>query len=86
MSLLAIVGRIEEERSLNQTLLNSLLSSLDADIARIQEKKQNLMEEFAERDASLLRLIEGEPPKAAPTSSPAPAALEGPYDDAHHAA
>lgn len=70
MSLLTIVSRIEQERSLNQTLLSSLLEGLDGDIARIQEKKQNLIEEFAERDASLLRLIEGDMAKPAVTASP----------------
>lgn len=75
MSLLNIVSRIEQERTLNQTLLASLLESLDGDIARIQEKKQNLIEEFAERDASLLRLIDGDtarPAVATPAYNGAP--------------
>lgn len=71
MSLLNIVSRIEQERALNQTLLSSLLEGLDSDIARIQEKKQNLIEEFAERDASLLRLIDGDTAKPAVVAAPA---------------
>ena len=71
MSLLNIVSRIEQERALNQTLLSSLLEGLDSDIARIQEKKQNLIEEFQERDASLLRLIDGDTARPAVPASPA---------------
>ena len=59
MSLLNIVSRIEEERQLNRTLLASLLEKLDADIARLEEQKLHIAEEFAERDASLARLIDG---------------------------
>lgn len=59
MSLLAIVSTLEQERNLNKTLLASLIESLDADMQRIVEKKANLIEEFAERDASLARLIDG---------------------------
>lgn len=73
MSLVNLISRIEEERALNQTLLQSLLERLDADIKRIQETKTSLMEEFNERDASLLRIIDGEPvrPAAAiPASEP----------------
>lgn len=70
MSLLNIVSRIEQERALNRTLLLSLLEKLDADIARIEEQKASLEEEFAERDASLSRLIDGDAPKAAPLPSP----------------
>jgi hypothetical protein len=67
MSLITIIDRIERERALNKTLLERLLEGLDADIKAIQEKQQNLREEFAERDASLLRLIEGSPhPVAVP--------------------
>jgi hypothetical protein len=80
MSLLTIISRIETERALNQTLLESLLESIDADIARLQEKKQNLIEEFAERDVSLLRIIDGEPPMAVDTA-PATPALTGHSDD-----
>ena len=81
MSLLTIISRIETERALNQTLLASLLESLDDDIARLQEKKQNLIEEFAERDVSLLRIIDGEPLMAA-DAAPATPALTGHTDDA----
>lgn len=59
MSLLAIVSTLEQERSLNKTLLASLLEGLDADIQRLIEKKAHLVEEFSERDASLARLIDG---------------------------
>jgi hypothetical protein len=63
MSLITIIDRIERERALNKTLLERLIEGLDADIRQIEEKKQNLREEFAERDASLLRLIDGDPPR-----------------------
>jgi hypothetical protein len=67
MSLITIIDRIERERALNKTLLDRLIEGLDADIKAIQEKQANLREEFAERDASLLRLIEGSPhPVAVP--------------------
>lgn len=72
MSLLTIVSRIEEERQLNRTLLNTLLEKLDADIARMQEQKAALVEEFEERDASLSRLIDGETPKPATLAVAAP--------------
>jgi hypothetical protein len=76
MSLLNIVSRIEEERHLNRTLLSSLLEKLDADIARIEEQKANLVEEFQERDASLARLIDGEA-KPEPAPAPIPASDSG---------
>jgi hypothetical protein len=78
MSILQIVARIETERALNQTLLDRLIEGLDADIRAIEEKKQNLREEFAERDVSLLRLIEGEQPMAVPATP----AITGHSDDA----
>lgn len=61
MSLYSIIARIEEERRLNQTLLTSLLEATDAEIQRLEERKSDLQQEFAERDASLLRIIEDEP-------------------------
>lgn len=64
MSILAMIDRIEKERSLHNTLLNSLLDAIDADIQRLTERKVDLLEEFAERDASLSRLIDGDMPKA----------------------
>jgi hypothetical protein len=73
VSLINIIDRIERERALNKTLLERLLEGLDADIKAIQEKQQNLREEFAERDASLLRLIEGNPH---PVAVPQPVADE----------
>jgi hypothetical protein len=81
MSILQIVARIETERALNQTLLDRLIEGLDADIRAIQEKKENLREEFAERDVSLLRLIEGEQPMAVPVVHATPA-ITGHSDDA----
>jgi hypothetical protein len=81
VSILQIVARIETERALNQTLLYRLIEGLDADIRAIEEKKQNLREEFAERDVSLLRLIEGEQPMAVP-ATPATPAITGHSDDA----
>lgn len=60
MSLVTIINKIEHERSLNQTLLTSLLDGLDAEIKRIEERKTDLIQEFAERDASLMRIIEGD--------------------------
>jgi hypothetical protein len=71
MSLINIIDRIERERALNKTLLDRLIEGLEADIKAIQEKQGNLREEFAERDASLLRLIEGSPH---PVAVPQPAA------------
>jgi hypothetical protein len=82
VSILQIVARIEQERALNQTLLDRLIEGLDADIRAIEEKKQNLREEFAERDVSLLRLIEGEQPMAVPAVVPATPAITGHSDDA----
>lgn len=69
MSLMTIITRIEQERELNRVLLASLLERLDGEITRVNETKQNLREEFAERDASLLRLIEE------PIPAPASAAI-----------
>ena len=75
MSILAIIERIEHERKLNGMLLDSLLHALDEEIKRIEEQKINLKEEFAERDASLLRLIEGNRhPVAVPQPAPEAAA------------
>ena len=79
MSLLQLIGKLEEERSLNQTLLGKMLDRLDDEAARVEEwrrsfdtmcstqvalleqTKDDLREEFAERDAALLRLIDGAP-------------------------
>lgn len=78
MSLLNIVSRIEEERQLNRTLLSSLLGKLDADIARLEEQKIHIAEEFHERDASLARLIDGGtlPEPIIPQKEPEPQAEE----------
>jgi hypothetical protein len=64
MSLAKLIEKIERERALNNILLERLIEGLDADIAAITEKQAALREEFAERDASLLCLIDGDPPRA----------------------
>jgi hypothetical protein len=68
--IMEMIAKLERERALNKMLLERLIEGLDEDVKRIEEKKDALREEFAERDASLLRLIEGEPPR--PVSMPAP--------------
>lgn len=65
-----IIARIEEERALNRKMLQSLHERLDA-------MKADLSEEFQERDASLLALIEG-----TPQASPRPQALKKGAPDA----
>lgn len=79
MSLYQIMNRVEEERRLNQTLLDGLLAWLDSEIDRTMEKKQQLIEEFAERDANLLRILEGDTPK--PDAAPAPAPVKDADDE-----
>lgn len=102
MSLIKAIETIEEERALNQTLLERLLEGIEADILRNEEKRKNLVAfledekarlerkrddlrlEFAERDAGLLRLIDGGPApavdfaalKAAPVKEPTDARLD----------
>lgn len=80
MSLIQIIGQLEEERSLNNTLLQRLTEQIDNDIARTDEKyhadrahlvqrKADLIQEFAERDAALSRLVEGDTPVELPALS-----------------
>jgi len=68
--IMEMIAKLERERALNKMLLDKLLEGLDEEITRIAERKEALREEFAERDASLLRLIEGEPQR--PASMPVP--------------
>jgi hypothetical protein len=58
MSLSKMITKIEEERAMNQTLLEKLLLGLDEEIRHIEEKKTSLREEFNERDRALLRLVD----------------------------
>ena len=69
--IMEMIAKIERERALNTMLLERLLEGLDNDIQALEQKKADLREEFSERDASLLRLIEGNPhPVAVPKPAP----------------
>jgi hypothetical protein len=64
--IIKVITKIEEERELNKKLLKKLLEGMDADIDRLTLAKRDLVEEFSERDASLLSMIEGDPPLQQP--------------------
>ncbi len=84
MSLIDIINRIEHERALNQTLLETLLADVDSDIRRLEQRKVDLAQEFAERDASLLVCISGDVPK--PMELPRRGKRETPTNEADIAA
>lgn len=80
MSLYAIISALEEERALNKILLGRLTEQINADIARVEaqykldrahleQRRDSLAEEFAERDAALLRLVDGDKPELPPLSA-----------------
>jgi hypothetical protein len=51
----ADIIRTEEKRA-------NLMSFLDDEKTRLEQKKIDLADEFAERDAALIRLVDGDPP------------------------
>ena len=56
-SLIAMQSRLEDEISMSDQCLVNLLERLDEDIARINERKLQLMDEFAARRRNLEQLI-----------------------------
>lgn len=60
-SLIAMQRKLEDEISMSDQCLVNLLERLDEDIARINERKLQLMDEFAARRRNLERLIGIEP-------------------------
>lgn len=59
MSLQKIITELETERAHNGVMLQRLLALSDERIAREEDLKRQLVEEFAERDAALSALITG---------------------------
>jgi len=60
-SLIAMQRKLEDEISMSDQCLVNLLERLDEDIARINERKLQLMDEFAARRRNLEQLIGIEP-------------------------
>ena len=60
-SLIAMQRKLEDEISMSEQCLVNLLERLDDDIARINERKLQLMDEFAARRRNLEQLIGIEP-------------------------
>ena len=60
-SLIAMQRELEDEISMSEQCLVNLLERLDEDIARINERKLQLMDEFAARRRNLEQLIGIEP-------------------------
>lgn len=60
-SLIAMQRKLEDEISMGEQCLVNLLERLDDDIARINERKLQLMDEFAARRRNLEQLIGIEP-------------------------
>lgn len=56
-SLVTMQRKIESEIEMSEQCLVNILERLDEDIARINERKLQLMDEFAARRASLQQLI-----------------------------
>lgn len=56
-SLVTMQRKIESEIQMSEQCLVNILERLDEDIARINERKLQLMDEFAARRASLQQLI-----------------------------
>ena len=56
-SLVAMQRKLEDEISMSDQCLINLLERLDEDIARINERKLQLMDEFAARRRNLEQLI-----------------------------
>lgn len=59
MSLQKIITELETERAHNGVMLQRLLALSDERIAREEELKRQITEEFADRDAALAALITG---------------------------
>jgi glucose-6-phosphate-specific signal transduction histidine kinase len=57
ISLIAMQRKLEDEISMSDQCLVNLLERLDEDIARINERKLQLMDEFAARRNNLEQLI-----------------------------
>jgi hypothetical protein len=57
ISLIAMQRKLEDEISMSDQCLVNLLERLDEDIARINERKLQLMDEFAARRRNLEQLI-----------------------------
>lgn len=56
-SILAVVTKVENEIALADQCLANILARLDEDIARINERKQQITDEFAARRRALEELI-----------------------------
>lgn len=59
MSLQKLITELETERAHNGVMLQRLLALSDERIAREEDLKRQLTEEFAERDRALSELITG---------------------------
>lgn len=55
MSLVSIIEKLEAERALNDVLVHKLLEQLDADILRIEEKRQTMTRFFDDERARLIQ-------------------------------
>ena len=74
MSLQKTISELELERAHNRVLLEKLKDIIDQRIAREEELKVMLDDEFAERDRALERMVTGN------TVAPTPAAIEAPAE------
>lgn len=68
MSLQKTISELELERAHNKVLLTKLHEIIDERIAREEDLKRMLADEFAERDRALERMVTGQ-------DAPAPVAL-----------
>jgi septal ring factor EnvC (AmiA/AmiB activator) len=75
-SLLDVVNGVENEINMADQCLANILARLDEDIARINERKAQITEEFAARRRSLEELI-----GASVGYAPAPAAHEAKVEE-----
>jgi hypothetical protein len=63
-SLIGLVESIEKEIKLSEECMHNILARLDEDIARINERKLQIIDEFNARRAALEEMIGGTAPKA----------------------
>ena len=65
-NILSVVDDINEEIKMSDTCLANILARLDEDIARINERKQQITDEFTARRRALENII-GLPPEGEAT-------------------
>jgi acetone carboxylase gamma subunit len=81
-NLLAVYNGIVREIELSEQCLTNILARLDEDIARINERKVQLIEEFSARRCTLEKLVGVEQPEPlAPVVENVTPALEGSKSD-----